>query len=157
MANKRKHARVSAHGVAGHVKSHDRGFACGVENLSEGGAFVRTPTPIQLGLAVVVELVKPGFKRAVRLSGRVVHVVSLAEANKSGRVAGMAVAFDPAPPETQDRLVALLRELGLPQTAVGLEARVNVLLEEIAARDRRIGELQIEVKRLKALLKAAAR
>src|SRR5258706_8815504 len=137
MSEKRRHARVSGTGVAGHVRSHDRSVACSIDNLSVGGAFVRTAVPVQLGLAIMVDLVKPGLKKAVRVSGRVVAVVSAAEAAATGRHAGMAVEFDPPDDETDARLQALLHALGLPDQpksdgSVVLHGRIAGLLNEVA-------------------------
>jgi len=166
VANKRRHQRVQGKGVASHVRSSDRSVACQVENISAGGVFVKTPTPVQLGLPVMVDLVKPGLKRSLRLSGRVVSVISAVDAPRLGRAAGMAVQFDPLPPDTEQRMHQLLRDLGLPEptAAERLTARVHSLMDELAARDASIAErdqliekLQGEVKRLRALLRATAR
>ena len=166
MANKRRHQRVHGKGVASHVRSSDRSVSCQVENISAGGVFVKTPTPIQVGLPVMVDLVKPGLKRALRLSGRVVSVIPTIDASRLGRAAGMAIQFDPLPSETEPRMLALLKELGLPEptAAERLTARVHGLMDELAARDAAIadrdeliGKLQAEVKRLRALLRATAR
>ena len=79
-----------------------------VENLSRGGAFVRSPDPLQSGTAVIIDLVRPGLKKAIHLSGRVVSVVSPEEAKERRIVPGMGVQFDPCSSEVEARLNELL-------------------------------------------------
>lgn len=72
-----------------------------VENLSMGGAFVRTARPLHEASPVGIVLVAPGRSRPIRLTGRVVSV-----ARDHG--AGMGLCFDPYPQEIASALHALL-------------------------------------------------
>src|SRR5258708_31088956 len=57
--DRRKHTRVRARGVVAHVRALDRGFSCQVENVSEGGVFLRTQQLLPGGRLVTLPLVQP--------------------------------------------------------------------------------------------------
>jgi hypothetical protein len=82
-----------------------------VENLSEGGAFIRTHEPLLAGSPVLVDLVRPGLKKSVSFTGRVVSSVSPDESRKRGTLPGMSIAFDPYPAEVRERYRQLLESL----------------------------------------------
>jgi hypothetical protein len=79
-----------------------------VENLSLGGAFLRTPTPMPVGAALEIELALPGLLKRLRLTGKVVSAVSAEDAKARTAVPGMGVCFDPPTGEDLARLRALL-------------------------------------------------
>ncbi len=70
--------------------------------------FIRTAQPLPKGTAVLLELVRPGLKKSIRLSGRVVNVFDVETARSARRLPGMAVAFDLLHPEEEKRLKELL-------------------------------------------------
>jgi Tfp pilus assembly protein PilZ len=105
--HKRRHGRVRSQGIATHLHGGDKlAGAISVENLSLGGAFLRTPAPMREGTPVVMDLVRPGLKKAIRVTGRVVNTVRAQNA-----VPGMGVAFDPLSDEAELRLRELLAEI----------------------------------------------
>ncbi len=117
----RKHGRVRAKGIASHLRDGAQLITgLSVENLSMGGAFIRTATPQPKGSAVVIDLVKPGMKRSIRLTGRVATAVLPGHAVATPHVPGMGIEFDPLPPDVAARLEELL--LALAGSAEALEA-----------------------------------
>ena len=109
----RRHGRVRAQGVASHLRDGAQlitGLA--VENLSRGGAFVRSAMPMAIGSPVVLDLVRPGLKRSLQFTGRVVSVVSSEQARERKGSAGMGIRFDPYSPALGERLTELLVALG---------------------------------------------
>ena len=111
--NKRKHPRVRARGVAANLRAQEvLKTGCVVENISAGGLLVRTDQTLEPGTPVVMDLVRPGMKKLLKLSGRVVGRVEKVP-NSPSTVPGLRVQFDPMPDETTDRLVQLLKDLGL--------------------------------------------
>jgi len=119
--NKRKHPRVRARGVAANLRAQEvLKTGCVVENISAGGLLVRTDQSLDPGTPVVMDLVRPGMKKLLKLSGRVVGRVEKVP-NSPSTVPGLRVQFDPMPDETTDRLVQLLKDLGLSIGAPGAQ------------------------------------
>jgi len=85
-------------------RQHGRVRGLVIENLSMGGAFVRTSEPLPVGTPVELELVRPGLKKAIHLVGSVVS-------QGQGNPPGMAIAFEPYDRELGWRLHALLQAL----------------------------------------------
>jgi Tfp pilus assembly protein PilZ len=111
--NRRRHVRVQGRGVAGHLQSEFVSVAgVAVENISLGGLFVRSATALEVGTRVKLQLVRPGLKRAIQVSGHVVSVVTPAEAREHGIVAGMRIGFDALDLEGERRLASMIDELG---------------------------------------------
>ena len=111
--DKRRHSRVKPRGVVAHVRSGDRSFACQVENLSAGGLFLRTDQLFPRGSRVEVELVRPGARRALRVSGRVVGTITPEEAVAQRFIPGLGVEFADLADDEAERLEALLAALGV--------------------------------------------
>ncbi len=170
---RRKHKRVRAQGVAGHLRT-GADFLPGlsVENLSLGGAYVRTAQPMAPGTAVVLELVRPGLKKVIRVTGRVVTIVTGEEARATRRVPGMGVAFDPLDVDAQGRIKELLGVLAPdqpllesdahatfapPETlrAVGavepgrVTAQVRGVMNELGGQEQRLKQLERENEQLR--------
>lgn len=108
----RKHGRVRAKGVASHLRDGAQLITgLWVENLSMGGAFIRTATPHPKGSAVVIDLVKPGMKHSIRLTGRVASLVAPSDSIDAKVVPGMGIEFDTLPGDVAYRLKELLVSL----------------------------------------------
>ena len=73
-----------------------------LENISLGGAFIRTTHPPPAGSPVRLRIRSGGG--ALGLMGRVVHVIEPAQAEKKAHPAGMGVQFEGLSPETQHLL-----------------------------------------------------
>ena len=108
-SNKRKHPRVQAEGVLSHLKAGDE-LALGmlVENISLGGLFVRTDQPLPRGTPLVLEVVRPGPQKAIKVAGRVVTTVLAEDARRRGLTPGMGIRFDPVSAEVLKRLEELI-------------------------------------------------
>lgn len=110
-AQRRRFPRVKTQNVAAHVVAGRRSPACVIENLSEGGMFIRTDEVLEVGTAVQVTLVRPGMKKALVLTGRV--VAHHAQGGGSRSLPGMGICFDELPVEAHLRLDGMLHDLGL--------------------------------------------
>ena len=129
---RRRHSRVRAKGVAAHVRGLDRSFICVVEDLSEGGLFLRTDQLLPRGTFVVIDLVRPGQRKVLRLEGTVAGAKLPGPDNKPG----MGIEFGEIPDGERARLLALLSELGAPaapqQIALEPDGEAPIVLTEIA-------------------------
>jgi Tfp pilus assembly protein PilZ len=111
--NRRKHRRAQAKGFAAHVITDVGQTPCLVENLSSGGLFIRTARLMPVGLAVSINVVRPGMRKSLRLSGRIANSIPARTLN--GRVIppGMGIAFDKLLGEASEHLTKLLKDLGV--------------------------------------------
>lgn len=109
---RRRYARVVAENVSAHLNATNGSTPCLIENISAGGLFIQTKEALPVGMPVAVNLARPGWKRVLRLSGRVVWAVAEKTASRKGTVPGMRIRFDPLPLENATQLAALLSELG---------------------------------------------
>lgn len=112
--DRRRHERIPARGLASHLQAKDSSVAgLAVENISMGGMFVRSASSLQPGTPVMLQVVRPGLKRAIQMTGRVVSVVTPAEARERQVVAGMGISLDCIDREAQARLRALVDDLAV--------------------------------------------
>lgn len=174
----RRHRRVAARGVAAHVDAEAVPGDCNIENISVGGLFLRTTSPMPIGMPVRVELTRPGQRAALSVSGRVVSIVTQADAVKNDTVPGVGIELDPMAPDSERRYYALLRDLGLSdladptplepdelhgvaspdtqQVASNVRGLLDMLgdaLQKVKDRDEEIAKLKAEVRRLTLELK----
>lgn len=99
-------------GIASHFHTPEKVvYGLAVENISLGGLFVRTGDPLPVGASMTLELVKPGLKRAIKITGTVVAVVTLEEAAQRRLAPGMGVRFGALTGETTLRINELLASL----------------------------------------------
>jgi Tfp pilus assembly protein PilZ len=162
--NRRHHSRVEARGVASHIQSKDMSTpGLAVENISMGGLFVRTANALEPGTRVMVQVVRPGLKRALQMTGRVISAISPEQARARGSIAGMGVSLDAADGDTEQRLRALIDDLaGTSAAVVRLPAprapepkappELAAAQEKTTAQERRIAELEAELKGLRSEL-----
>ena len=113
---KRKYARVRSRGIVAHVGATGSAFACQVENLSAGGLFLRTERQLPCGTALRIELVKPGSRKPIQLSGLVAGVITPEEAAITRFMPGMGVQFTDIEPDEADRLEELLTSIGIERS-----------------------------------------
>ena len=143
--------------MASHLQTRD-GSTPGlpVANISMGGLFVRSATSFAPGTPVMLQVVRPGLKRAIQMTGQVVSVVSPAEARERGTVAGMGIVLHGLDRDTEPRLRALVDDLAgiapAPQKATAPRAPEPPALAAGSAQARRIEELEAEVKALRGEL-----
>jgi hypothetical protein len=125
-------------------------------------------------MPVRVDLTKPGFTSSLQVSGRVVSVVTEAESERLDSPPGNGIELDPMPIETEKKLHALLRELGLKDVGEPTELEPNQLyattnpdtaqvasnvrglldmltdaLQKVRERDEEILKLKAEIRKLK--------
>lgn len=115
--NRRKHPRIEAEGLAGHLK-HDQEvvLGLGVENVSLGGALLRCNTPLPVGTPVQIELARPGMK-SIKLVGRVIGEAPVKRPSTKRGTRGMRIRFNPASAEMTSRLDELVHTLYFPSRA----------------------------------------
>jgi uncharacterized protein (TIGR02266 family) len=122
---KRKYTRVRPRGVVAHVRGPTAAFACQVENLSAGGLFLRTEQQLAQGTALQIDLVKPGGRKPLHLTGLVAGVITPEEAASARFIPGLGVQFTEIEADEADRLEELLTALGIErvQAVVAPELR----------------------------------
>jgi uncharacterized protein (TIGR02266 family) len=122
---KRKHARVKPRGIMAQVRAPAGAFACQVENLSAGGLFLRTEHQLPQGTALQIELIKPGGRKPLHVSGLVAGVITPEEAATARFIPGLGVRFTEIEGDEADRLEELLTALGIDrvQAVVAPELR----------------------------------
>ncbi len=169
-SNRRRHTRIKASGVSGHLKRDqliELGLA--IENISMGGVFVRTHEPMAVGSLVALEITRAGSKKSALFSGKVVAAIGAREAK--GNSPGMGIAFEALTPEQRAYLDALLAQLEVPGVAATsapgagpesvvvpegarLMVQVKGLLMELGDLQTQLRAKEAEVERLKSELEA---
>ncbi len=86
-----------------------------VENISLGGLFVRTDKLQEVGTEFFVDVVSPGWKRALTLLARITSRVDALDSRVSKRPPGMGIQFLRVDEKQRERLRKLLAELGAPE------------------------------------------
>lgn len=110
--HQRRHGRVHAAGVVTRLRSlglEQPGLI--VENLSLGGAYVRSAQPLEVGVRVGLELRGPGLNRLLLIPGQVVSRVRRGEPRSWHEPEGMGIAFLSLGREDQTQLATLLERL----------------------------------------------
>ena len=122
---KRKYTRVRPRGIVAHVRGPSAAFACQVENLSAGGLFLRTEHQLPQGTALQIDLMKPGGRKPLHVSGLVAGVITPEEAATARFIPGLGVRFTEIEGDEADRLEELLTALGIDrvQAVVAPELR----------------------------------
>jgi uncharacterized protein (TIGR02266 family) len=96
-----------------HVRTPTSAFACQVENLSAGGLFLRTEQQLPRGTGLQIELVKPGGRKPIELTGIVAGVITPEEAATARFIPGLGVQFTDIDADEANRLEELLTALGI--------------------------------------------
>jgi type IV pilus assembly protein PilZ len=112
--NRRKHTRVRARNLGAQLLTAQGRSTAQLENISRGGAFVRTDRPLEVGSDVLVELSRTGLRRSLTLAARVTSRIDATEGRLSRRMPGMGMQFVSLDARQTERLLELLRELGAP-------------------------------------------
>jgi Tfp pilus assembly protein PilZ len=121
--------------MAAHLRTEKGRTPCQVENISAGGLFVRTDRLEQVGAEIFVDLVKPGWKRALTLTAKVTSRVDAMDGRLSQRPPGMGLRFLRMDDKQFDRLRSLLRELGAPDPGEGVTLPDESAEEELRTLD----------------------
>jgi len=88
-------------------QSVDELFSDFARNINEGGIFVESEAPQELGTAVDLQFKLPGSNEPVRVKGTVVRVTPA----RDGEAPGMAVEFEELDASTRQRINDLVRTL----------------------------------------------
>ena len=131
----RKHPRVSAQGLAAHLRSGRGRTVCVVENISLGGLFVRTDQLEEVGTDVSLDLVKPGWKKQLTLTARITSRVDALQQGSSRRSPGLGMQFTQVDEVRHERLASLLRELGSPDEQAEITIPDDAVEAELRALD----------------------
>ena len=100
--------------VATHLRPGDTRLGMvRVDNISLGGVFVRTSTALPPGTALTLELVGPGLRGSLGLTGKVVCVVAPTQGADAALPGGLGIQFDAMGREVEGRLAALIRSLAV--------------------------------------------
>ena len=102
-------------------------FADYTKNFSQGGTFIKTPRPLEVGSRCQFSFSLPALADPLVIEGEVAWILKPEDAERRGGEAGMGIRFV-SPDETAhrefDRLVERLMEESLgPQAAQGLLTR----------------------------------
>lgn len=121
VSNRRRFMRVHPSVLATRVATRDLSqVGILVENISLGGAYLRTDKPLPLGEPLELELVRPGQPALVRINGRVVSTLRQERAVTIDRPPGMGVSFGALDEATRESLRALIRSFVPEGTALEL-------------------------------------
>jgi type IV pilus assembly protein PilZ len=107
-SGRRNDVRVKAR-VKVRFRDDEALFSEFTHNISKGGLFVRTTTPCALGAQVEVVLILPDSETEIKAQGRVIHIVSPAEASAT-RPAGMGLHLLDLAPRDQKALEEYIKD-----------------------------------------------
>src|SRR4051812_18725519 len=110
-ANKRKYPRVEGKAVAAYLRLNGHNAGCTVHNISVGGIFVRTDRFLPVGTKLAFDLVKPGMKKALTVSGWVVGVITAELSARTKLPQGLRIQFGKLTPPANDALQELVGSL----------------------------------------------
>ncbi len=88
-------------------KTVDELFSEFARNINEGGLFVETDTPPEVGSSVALQFQIPGSDEPIRVMGRVVR----ARENDPNEVPGMGIEFENLDAQSLDLINDLVRSL----------------------------------------------
>jgi type IV pilus assembly protein PilZ len=79
------------------------------ENISEGGLFIQTDNPLEVGTEIILEFYLPLLKEPIRVKGRVEWHTDLPGINREPP--GMGVSFQGLSAEDKEKINRVVREL----------------------------------------------
>ena len=115
---KRKHPRSEQANLFVQYRLVKSAFVNAATNISEGGIFIASETPLPLHSEIDVVL-SDGRPESLILSGKVVRVVWKTQGSKETSVTGMAVAFAGEIPADKRQRLKLLLEKCRKDVALG--------------------------------------
>jgi len=135
VANRRRYTRVRTRDVVAELLTAHGRSPVHLENISRGGAFVRTERPLDVGSDVTVTLARAGARKTLALSARVTSRVDAQDGRASRRPPGMGMQFMSVGSQESARLRALLRDLGAPDDDAELTLPPEATEAELRALD----------------------
>ncbi len=137
--DKRRYPRVQAKNVSAHLNVADQSSPCVIQDISAGGIFIQTSEALPVGMPVAVNLARPGWTKVLRVSGRVVWALAERTAARKGTLPGMRIKFDALTKGVASDLMALLTELGAPNSpapkVAGEESSVGVITQPVSLKE----------------------
>ncbi len=82
------------------------------ENISEGGLFIKTEKPLEVGTEITIEFLLPLLEEPIRVRGRVEWHTNMAGVKKA--VSGMGVSFQGLSKEDKEKINRIVRALKNP-------------------------------------------
>ncbi len=79
------------------------------DDISEGGLFIKTKTPLPIGSEIILEFVLPLLEEPIRVRGRVEWHTELPWVRK--RIPGMGVSFQDLSPADKEKINEVVRRL----------------------------------------------
>ncbi|NOZ85435.1 MAG: TIGR02266 family protein [Deltaproteobacteria bacterium] len=101
-------ARIKIKLGFGDVKEFQDVYA---RNISKGGIFLATTTPLPKGTKVLIRLMPPGAVRPFEIKGEVAHSVDTPEAIKKKRTPGMGIKFTDLTKPKQAAIEQFIKDL----------------------------------------------
>lgn len=102
-----------------------------LEDLAEGGLFIRTHQLLPVGSELALSLTVPGEAEPLELHGRVVRVNPGTTDSDVGDPVGMGIRFEGLTPIARERLLVLLAEHSMTPALVAELGRVRAQLERL--------------------------
>ena len=106
---RRKHPRIELGCIIDYLARRDF-LICEMKDLSAGGVFAVTRTPLREGEIVHLDFYLPGIRHKFKLKGHVVRRVTEDDAEKDGRIAGMGIEFLDVSAKTKEDIVRFVSE-----------------------------------------------
>jgi uncharacterized protein (TIGR02266 family) len=106
-AEDRRRFERSAMVVRVEYSSVDEFFSEFTRDINEGGVFIETDEPQELGTTVQLQFHLPGSDEPIRTAGVVVRV----DDGGDGRLSGMALEFDELSSSQRDRINGVIRSM----------------------------------------------
>ncbi len=104
-------------GLSAYLRLDAKTAGCVVEDISEGGLFIRTDRMVPVGTPIALDLVDPEQKKAIKLTGQVVGLILKEAAERRGVPQGLRMRFDRLDGATRESLQRLMTRLGAPTEA----------------------------------------
>ena len=106
---RRRYLRVRAQNLVAHLHVKPGwSIQAAIDDISMGGMFAKMSETLAVGTPLAFDLVRPGLKRPLRLSGAVAN----------GRPGGLGIRFDASDRDAMERLGDLVKDLGGSTTPV---------------------------------------
>ncbi|MDQ3265000.1 MAG: PilZ domain-containing protein [Myxococcota bacterium] len=104
-------------GLSAYLRLDAKTAGCVVEDISEGGLFIRTDRVVPVGTPIALDLVDPEQKKAIKLTGQVMGLLLKEAAERRGVPQGLRMRFDRLDGATRESLQRLMTRLGAPAEA----------------------------------------
>ncbi|WP_022852981.1 TIGR02266 family protein [Thermodesulfatator atlanticus] len=108
MDDKRKHPRLE-HVFRVDYSTPEALFNEFAENISEGGMFIKTSRPLEIGTEIIIEFKLPLLKEPIKVKGKVEWNTDMPGIRKP--TPGMGVSFQGLSSEDKEKINKIVRQL----------------------------------------------